>query len=179
MGELNTDREVIRCRSCGLVQYVAASGRCRKCHGTFDAEALAPAATLAPPTAAVPQPAFSVAIPLKRTRLALGLSQLKLANRLGVPRTYISKMENGRCVPGMESIARLAEALGVSMADLVEDERGKRAKRVAELLADPFLAEIAEALPRIGRTERQMLLIEVEKLADYNTRAARRGKANG
>lgn len=131
---------------------------------------------------AAPAPAtarwFSVAIPLKRARLALGLTQRQLAARLDVPRTYITKLEHPEgaygAVPTLGSLSRFATALGVTMADLVEDERGRRAKQVAELLADPFLAEIAEALPQLGRTERVLVQAEVEKRAEFNARAARR-----
>lgn len=171
-------RDVVRCRACGLVQYVAANGRCRKCHTPFRVRVAVPAPV--PAIAPVPQPPYSVAIPLKRIRTALQISQRQLAGRLGVPRTYITKIEHPEsiygAIPTLGSLARFADALGVTMADLIEDERGRRAKQVAELLADPFLAQIAEALPGLGRTERSLLLIEVQKLADYNTRAARRGR---
>jgi len=39
------------------------------------------------------------------------LSQRQLAARMGVPRTYISKIENGKAMPTLSSLDRLARAL--------------------------------------------------------------------
>lgn len=167
----DTEREVIRCRRCRLVQFLAASQLCRKCGARL--RGVLPEEPVMAPEPAAPQmaqPSFSVAVRLKTARMAKHLSQLQLADLINAPRTYISKIENRRCVPSLGSLAKLAEALGVPIADLVENERGRRAKFVAELLADPFLAQIAEAVPLLSHTHRGMLLVEAQKMAEYNMR---------
>ena len=51
-------------------------------------------------------------------RKALGLSQATLAASIAVDQTEISKIENNRGNPSVLLAERLAEALGVSLADL-------------------------------------------------------------
>jgi transcriptional regulator with XRE-family HTH domain len=51
-------------------------------------------------------------------RKALGLSQATLAGSVGVDQTEISKIENARGNPSVLFAERLAEAFGVSLADL-------------------------------------------------------------
>jgi len=49
------------------------------------------------------------------------LSQEALAERAGLNRTYLSDIERGVRNPGIKNVARLAKALGVSTARLVEE----------------------------------------------------------
>jgi transcriptional regulator with XRE-family HTH domain len=49
------------------------------------------------------------------------LSQEALAERAGLNRTYLSDIERGVRNPGIRNVARLAKALGVSTARLVEE----------------------------------------------------------
>ncbi len=51
------------------------------------------------------------------------LSQIQLADRAGVSRPVISKMEQGLVSPSFESLARVAEVLGCTIADLFEPIR--------------------------------------------------------
>lgn len=56
---------------------------------------------------------------LRVARLAAGLSQREMADRIKAPRTYISKMECGGLTPTLNSINRLAVALGVRLSFLM------------------------------------------------------------
>lgn len=73
-----------------------------------------------------------------------------------VPRTYISKIENGKAIPTLGSLERLAEALEVDVSKLVRDRRSRREEEVAGILADPFLAEIASLLPHLDSLHRTL-----------------------
>jgi transcriptional regulator with XRE-family HTH domain len=57
---------------------------------------------------------------LKRLREAKGLTQDKLAKRIGVSRAYLSRLEMGRHDPPLSTLRRLAKALKSTVADLVE-----------------------------------------------------------
>ncbi len=58
---------------------------------------------------------------LKRLREARGLSQLRLAKLAKVGQTYISELEaDKKRNPGIETVYKLAKALKVKMAELVE-----------------------------------------------------------
>jgi len=56
---------------------------------------------------------------LRRIRHAKGISQEDLAYEADVNRTYMSKLEKGASYPGLEIIAKLANALGVEPAELL------------------------------------------------------------
>jgi putative transcriptional regulator len=55
-------------------------------------------------------------------RRALGLSQEKLAERAGCDRQTINRVENAAFSPSLPRIFRLADALGVTPADLFVPE---------------------------------------------------------
>src|SRR5262245_47382529 len=52
---------------------------------------------------------------LKKARKAKGLTQLRLANELGISKQLISHWENGRWMPRAADVSRLAHVLGVSL----------------------------------------------------------------
>ena len=56
-------------------------------------------------------------------RRELGWSQEELAERLHVTDKAVSKWENGRGMPGIESLEPLAEALGLSVSELLSGRR--------------------------------------------------------
>jgi transcriptional regulator with XRE-family HTH domain len=57
---------------------------------------------------------------LKRLRLECGLSMYALAKRSGISDVYIGKLEAGRSDPTLGMLRRLAKALDVPVARLVE-----------------------------------------------------------
>lgn len=56
---------------------------------------------------------------MRARRLEIGMTQEGLAHEAGFHRTYVASLEMGLRNPSLETIARLATALGVDMADLV------------------------------------------------------------
>ena len=56
---------------------------------------------------------------LRYLRAQTGLTQLELGRKASMDRTYISRLERGRILPRYTAMVRLAESLGVSVADLV------------------------------------------------------------
>lgn len=66
---------------------------------------------------------------LRRLRHTKGISQEDLAYEADVNRTYLSKLEKGVSYPGLEIIAKLADALGIEPAELLRlpsDESRRR-----------------------------------------------------
>ena len=55
---------------------------------------------------------------LRHERKAGGLSQRALAQRAGLDRTYVGSVERGERNVSIDNIERLAEALGIELADL-------------------------------------------------------------
>lgn len=56
---------------------------------------------------------------LRRLRHAKGISQEDLAYAAEVNRSYLSKLEKGVSYPGLEIIAKLANALDIEAAELL------------------------------------------------------------
>ena len=60
-----------------------------------------------------------LALNLKKTRLAKGYAQERLALDAGVDRTVVSKIERGVTNPSLEILLRLANLLDVKVSDLL------------------------------------------------------------
>ncbi len=82
-----------------------------------------------------------------------------------VPRTYISKIENGKAMPTLASLERLASALGAHVCELLHDERSRRQDVIASMLADPFLVELMPFVARINAYQRSVFLSHVRDVA--------------
>jgi transcriptional regulator with XRE-family HTH domain len=89
-----------------------------------------------------------------------------------VPRTYISKIENGKAIPTLGSLERLAAALDVDISQLVRDARSVRDEEVAAIFADPFLAEIAALLQHLEPMHRTLFAGAVRDAALGRRRSA-------
>lgn len=57
---------------------------------------------------------------LRELRLARGMTQADLAERASVTPNYVGKLENAGAAPGIDLVERLAVALGVATADLLQ-----------------------------------------------------------
>ncbi len=57
---------------------------------------------------------------MKKLREAKGLSQGDIYRATGIDRAYISNLEAGKQNPTLETIAKIAEALGVSSDQLLK-----------------------------------------------------------
>jgi transcriptional regulator with XRE-family HTH domain len=63
---------------------------------------------------------------LKNFRESSKWSQTELAKRSGVPQSLISYIETGSVTnTGIETLQKLARALGITVAELLEDEDAK------------------------------------------------------
>jgi transcriptional regulator with XRE-family HTH domain len=118
-----------------------------------------------PPFDPAAEAGLRVAGQVKEIRRARHLSQRQLAGRMQVPRTYISKIENGKAIPTLSSLQRLADALGVHIRQLVRDARSLRDDDVASIMADPILAEIAFLLPCLDPLHRSLVISSARDMA--------------
>jgi len=57
---------------------------------------------------------------LKRIRTAKGISQGKIARILKVGRSFITNIENGKTNPTLDTIAKIAKAIDVSVGELMK-----------------------------------------------------------
>ncbi|HQM18856.1 MAG TPA: helix-turn-helix transcriptional regulator [Candidatus Paceibacterota bacterium] len=57
---------------------------------------------------------------LKKLRIKKDISQIELARILGVDRSFVSNIENGKNNPTLSTITSLAKVLGVSTNELLK-----------------------------------------------------------
>jgi len=127
-------REVVRCGECSLVQFRTLSDKCRRCLKALPS--LKP--LIEEPVAALEnsntyddadddQPIaraernrrVGMGSRLRACRIKLGLTQIEMAEKLSIPRTYLSRIENDRLLPGPLMIAKFASDLGINVSDVL------------------------------------------------------------
>lgn len=57
--------------------------------------------------------------PIKAARLAAGLTQVQLAEKMGCSQQEIQRWETGRVSPTAKTLKKLAEAIGCNPGDLI------------------------------------------------------------
>jgi transcriptional regulator with XRE-family HTH domain len=168
-------REVLRCEHCSLVQFRTSNSLCRRCHKPLEIEEpepLVPQLVTEENSSASTGSGLDVARAVREIRRLRRLSQRQLAGRMQVPRTYISKIENGKAVPTLSSLQRLATALEIDICDLLRDARSRQHEEATAILADPFLKEIAPYVSRMDAYQRSIFLNQVRDMAMGRRRLA-------
>lgn len=167
-------REVLRCDHCELVQFRRAVPTCVRCKRSLEVKAPepVPAPLTLVPAAPAPEGNLQVATAVRDLRHVRCLSQRQLAARMNVPRTYISKIENGKAMPTLSSLQRLATALGTDISTLLRDSSHRHVDETAVLMNDPFIAEIAHFALQLDSLQRSIFLNHVRELAAGRRRTA-------
>ena len=77
------------------------------------------------------KPKVNIGEVIKSYRADRGLSQGDIERRTGLLRCYLSRVENGHTVPSLETLAKIAEAMEISLADFFpgSDTPGDRETR--------------------------------------------------
>jgi len=57
---------------------------------------------------------------LKRIRTKKGITQGDIVRLLGMPKSFVSSIENGKTNPTLATITKLAKAVGVSINELLK-----------------------------------------------------------
>lgn len=169
------NREVVRCDHCHLVQFRTVNNLCRRCRTSLDEDEAEPILLQQLPAveaASASRSEVQVAQAIRNLRLHHGLSQRQLALRMGVPRTYVSKIENEKATPTLSSLTRLAEALTVSVPELLRACAPARQEEIRELLSDPFIAEMALFTKQLDDMQRTSVLAQVRDLVSHPRRIA-------
>jgi transcriptional regulator with XRE-family HTH domain len=100
-------------------------------------------------------------------RLQKGLSQGDIEKRTGLLRCYLSRVENGHTVPSLDTLAKIAGALELPLAQLfAEDTLGRQLQ--SQKLSDDelrFLTQIRRYSTNLNDSDRKLLLAMVKKFA--------------
>ncbi len=167
-------REVVRCDDCLLVQFRTMNNICRRCKIPLDEvpEPVLPCPPVAMPhLQAIPSNRLPVANAIRSLRLRAGLSQRQLAQRMSVPRTYVSKIENEKACPTLSSLERLAVALRVRVCDLLSTGRSHE-DEVRELVQDEFIAELLPYMRKLNGVQWMSVITQLREMTAMPRRLA-------
>ena len=87
---------------------------------------------------------------LRATRIKAGYSQSDLEEISRIPKARLSRYENGHVAPSIQTLERLARALGVSEALLLGDDRAFMEEFFAVLTARGVRIESSEQAVALG-----------------------------
>ena len=112
---------------------------------------------------------------LRKLRQAKGLSQADIEKRVGLLRSYVSRVESGYTVPSLSTLEKFAKAVEVEPYQLLFEERNSPKKFGPTLITTPFpsTARIARVFglskKRVDRISR---LVESVQKGNRKLRAA-------
>ncbi len=174
MSTLDLDREVIRCKTCGLVQYRTRTGNCRRCVRALPQrlEFLIPPPE--PPEEATAEPApekwanqetvENIGQRIRQLRESRGMTQSMLQSRSKVSRSYLSRIESGQMTPSLGTLEKISEALGVGLNRFFIPESDGEA-----LLEDPFIQGLRPFLRQLDWEQWQSILKRLQAISDHVT----------
>ena len=173
--DTDMDREVVRCKVCGLVQYRTRTGNCRRC-----VRALPPKVEyLIPPPAPEELPGDdrqlfekwpnretveNIGQRIRQLRESHGMTQSQLQARSRVSRSYLSRIESGQMTPSLGTLEKISEALGVGLNRFFVPESNGEA-----LLEDPFIQGLRPYLRQLDWEQWQGILKRLQAISDHVT----------
>jgi len=110
---------------------------------------------------------------IRNFRLQKALSQGDIEKRTGLLRCYLSRVENGHTIPSLDTLAKIASAMDVPLAQFFADgvpENGN--KNLPHLTDDQvrFLNQIRRYSSGLNDSDRKLVLQMVKKMAASATR---------
>jgi len=172
MNTLEMDREVIRCKTCGLVQYRTRTGNCRRCVRALPQrlEFMIPPPAPAEEAAAEPaseqlvnqQTVENIGQRIRQLRESRSMTQSQLQSRSKVSRSYLSRIESGQMTPSLGTLEKISEALNVGLNRFFIPESDGEA-----LLEDPFIQGLRPFLRQLDWEQWQSILNRLEAISDH------------
>src|SRR5271165_6415819 len=171
MNSLEMDREVIRCKTCGLVQYRTRTGNCRRCVRALPQrmEYLIPqeapqeqeAAEVLTPKFPNQETVENIGQRIRQLRESRTMTQSQLQARSKVSRSYLSRIESGQMTPSLGTLEKISEALNVGLNRFFIPESDGEA-----LLEDPFIQGLRPFLRQLDWEQWQSILKRLQAISD-------------
>src|ERR1700757_1022919 len=117
------------------------------------------------------KPKVNIGEVIRSYRSDRGLSQGDIERRTGLLRCYLSRVENGHTVPSLETLAKIAEAMEISLADFFPGTEAPRDKETQKMLGElsqdeiRFLAEIKKYSTTLSEGDKRLVLAMIRKMA--------------
>ena len=165
------DREVVRCKVCGLVQYRTRTGNCRRCVRALPPRleflipppppADAPGAEQAADKWANRETVEHIGQRIRQLRESRGMTQSQLQMRSKVSRSYLSRIESGQMTPSLGTLEKISEALNVGLNRFFIPESDGEA-----LLEDAFIQGLRPFLRQLDWEQWQSILTRLQAISD-------------
>jgi len=170
---VEVDREVVRCKVCGLVQYRTRTGNCRRCVRLLPPklEFIIPP----PPPQELPgddrqlfeswpnrETVENIGQRIRQLRESRGMTQSQLQARSRVSRSYLSRIESGQMTPSLGTLEKISEALGVGLNRFFIPESNGEA-----LMEDPFIQGLRPYLRQLDWEQWQSILKRLQAITEH------------
>ena len=113
---------------------------------------------------------MSVATRIKDRRIALDVTQTRLAKEAKLTPAAISQFESGARKPSFDALSRLAEALKVTTDYLL----GKKELDYEDLLADPRVSVMFRGMMELSESDKEAMLEFYEFLKNRKEKQGKR-----
>ena len=171
---IDLDREVIRCKVCGLVQYRTRTGNCRRCLRLMPPKVEFMIPPPAPPEVEAEEQGTekwpnretveNIGQRIRQLRESRAMTQSQLQARSRVSRSYLSRIESGQMTPSLGTLEKISEALGVGLNRFFIPESNGEA-----LLEDPFIQGLRPFLRQLDWEQWQSILKRLQAISDNVT----------
>jgi transcriptional regulator with XRE-family HTH domain len=168
---LDLDREVVRCKMCGLVQYRTRTGNCRRCVRALPPRLeflIPPPPPLEEPGAEQPADKWAnretvenIGQRIRQLRESRAMTQSQLQARSKVSRSYLSRIESGQMTPSLGTLEKISEALNVGLNRFFIPESDGEA-----LLEDGFIQGLRPFLRQLDWEQWQSILKRLQAISD-------------
>lgn len=92
------------------------------------------------------------------------MKQIELAREAGVDSSQLSRILQGRAFPSIESLGRIADALGVSPGSLLDGETLRIDENTPERELDPTLAVSLRALQQLNDDDKEQVIAVIQQV---------------
>jgi len=96
------------------------------------------------------------------------MSQGDIEKRTGLLRCYLSRVENGHTIPSLDTLAKIATAMEVPLAQFFNDSNGDNGNKNLPQLSEEevrFLSQIRRYSSNLNDSDRKLVIAMVKKMA--------------
>jgi len=105
---------------------------------------------------------------IRNFRLQKGMSQGDIEKRTGLLRCYLSRVENGHTIPSLDTLAKIASAMEVPLAQFFAGAHPENGSKALPQLSEDeirFLTQMRRYSSSLNDSDRKLVLAMVKKMA--------------
>jgi transcriptional regulator with XRE-family HTH domain len=111
---------------------------------------------------------MNIGVTIKSYRVQKGMSQGDIEKRTGLLRCYLSRVENGHTIPSLDTLAKIAGAMELPLAQFfAESGSSNGTKSLPQLSNDEvrFLSQIRRYSASLNESDRKLVIAMLKKMA--------------